>query len=160
MRIYEELFIVRPDAAEEEIDAYVEQIKTVITSASGTVDKLDKWGLRKLAYKIRKYREGYYVLLQFTCGSDLPKEIERRLNVSDLVIKFQTVRVDEKLKKLEKRTKLREKRAKRKPKVETPPPAAPAAVPAAPGTPVPGTPAPVEAAKEAEPAAHEAAKES
>ena len=149
MRIYEQLFIVRPDAAEEEIDAYIEQLKGVISSAQGVVDKVEKWGARKLAYKVGKYHEGYYVLIQFTCGPDLPREMERRLKVSDLVLKFLTVRIDEKLKKLEKRGKIREKRAKRKPKVEAPVPASPggAAAPL-PGAPVPGTPAPAEPAAE------------
>lgn len=162
MRIYEELFIIRPDAAEEQVDAYVEQLKSVITGGNGTVDKVEKWGARKLAYKVRKYSEGIYVLIQFSCDSDLPREIERRLRVSDLVIKFITVRIDEKLKKLEKKTKIREKRAKRKPKVETPPPAMPGAVPAAPipGAPMPGAPAPAEpAAAPADAAAEPASKE-
>lgn len=130
MRIYEELFIVRPDASEEEIDAYVEQIKQIITTAQGTVDKVDKWGVRKLAYRVEKRNEGYYVLIQFTAGPDVVKEVERRMRVTDFVMKFITVRIDEKLKKLDKRKKQREKRAKRKP--------APAAVSA----PVPGAPAP------------------
>ena len=68
MRIYEELFILRPDASEEEIDPFVEQIKQVITSGGGTVDKVDKWGIRKLAYRVAKRDEGYYVLLQFTAA--------------------------------------------------------------------------------------------
>ena len=153
MRIYEELFIIRPDAVEEEIEAYVEQVKNIITSANGTIGKLDKWGTRKLAYKIGKYAEGFYVLIQFTSGPELPKELERRLKVSDLVIKFVTVRIDLKLKKLEKRTKQREKRAKRKPRVETPAPSAPTAA-VAPGTPIPGAPAPgVPAPAEAAPVA-------
>lgn len=141
MRIYEELFIVRPDVVvEETIDPFVEQLKLVITSAGGTVDKVDKWGIRKLAYRVQKRNEGYYVLLQFTSGPDAVKELERRLRVSDLVLKFLTVRIDEKLKKLEKRKKDREKRAKRKPAVAAPPravpePAAPAA-PEMPGAPV------------------------
>ena len=155
MRIYEQLFIIRPDAAEEEIEAYVEQLKGVISSAQGVVDKVEKWGSRKLAYKVGKYHEGYYVLFQFTCGPELPKELERRLKVSDLVLKFLTVRIDQKLKKLEKRSKVREKRAKRKPKVETPSPAVPAGIAAPlPGAPMPGAPAPAEHPP-AEPAAAE-----
>jgi small subunit ribosomal protein S6 len=71
MRIYEELFIVRPDAVEEEIDPFVEQLSTVITTRKGgTVDKTDKWGVRKLAYRI-KSNEGYYVLIQFTATPEI-----------------------------------------------------------------------------------------
>ncbi len=142
MRIYEELFIVRPDATEEEIDAFVEQLKGVVTSGGGTVDKADKWGVRKLAYRVKKRDEGFYVLLQITSGPEAVKELERRFRVSDLVMKFITVRIDEKLKKIEKRRKEREKRAKRKPAPATPPPAAPR--PAAPAEPVAET-APKEA---------------
>src|SRR5690242_12163492 len=111
MRIYEELFIVKPDAPEEEVDAFVEQIRTQLTSAGATVDKVDKWGKRRLAYRVDKYREGTYVLLQFTAGPEAVKELERRLRVSDVVLKFLTVRIDETLKRLEKRKKARDKRA-------------------------------------------------
>lgn len=114
MRIYEELFIVRPDAAEEEVDQFVEQMRNVVTNAAGTVDKVEKWGKRRLAYRVDKYREGAYVLFQFSSGPDTVREFERRLRVSDLVIKFLTVRIDETLKRLEKRKKEREKRAHRK----------------------------------------------
>jgi len=163
MRIYEELFIVRPDAPEEEIDAYVEQVKNVITAGGGTVDKVDKWGVRKLAYRIEKRKEGFYILVTFTAGPAAVKEVERRMRVTDMVMKWITVRIDEKLKKLEKRTKQREKRAKRRPPVERPSPAAASPsmpVMAGPGGPVPGAPAPgVPTAAEAVPAPAPAAVE-
>ena len=114
MRIYEELFIAKPDAPDEEVDAFIEQMKTIVSNAGGTVDKVDKWGKRKLAYRVDKYREGAYVLFQFTSEAEAVKEFERRLRVSDLVIKFLTVRIDETLKRLEKRKKERDKRAHRK----------------------------------------------
>jgi small subunit ribosomal protein S6 len=112
MRIYEELFIVKPDAPEEEADQLVEQMKAVVSTAGGAVDKVEKWGKRKLAYRVDKYREGAYVLFQFTAGPDTVKEFELRLRVSDLVIKFLTVRIDQTLKRLEKRKKHRDKRAR------------------------------------------------
>jgi small subunit ribosomal protein S6 len=114
MRIYEELFIAKPDAPDEEVDVFIEQMKTIVSNAGGTVDKVDKWGKRKLAYRVDKYREGAYVLFQFTSEAEAVKEFERRLRVSDLVIKFLTVRIDETLKRLEKRKKERDKRAHRK----------------------------------------------
>ncbi len=140
MRIYETLFIIRPDIPEEEIDGLVDPLKGVITGSGGAVDKVDKWGKRKLAYKVRKYREGFYVLLQFSTpqAAETVKELERRLRVSDEVIKFLTVRIDEHLKRLEKIRKRREKRAIRKPappREAAPAPAAPAAAPAAPAAP-------------------------
>ena len=88
MRVYEELFIVRPDATDEEIDPLVEQLRGIITSGGGNVDKVDKWGVRKLAYRVQKRNEGFYVLVQFGAGPEAVKEIERRLRVSDLVLKF------------------------------------------------------------------------
>jgi small subunit ribosomal protein S6 len=144
-RIYEELFIVKPDAAEEEVDQYVEQLRTQLTTAGATVDKVEKWGKRKLAYRIDKYREGSYVLLQFTSEPGGVKELERRLRVSDIVLKFLTVRIDETLKRLEKRKKARDKRAAKR---AASAPAAPApAQPSiaqmmteAPGGPMPGQP--------------------
>jgi len=148
MRIYEELFIVRPDATDEEIDPFIEQMKTIVTSAGGTVDKTEKWGVRKLAYRVGKREEGYYILLQVTSDPDAVKEVERRMRVSDLVMKSITVRIDERLKKIEKRRKEREKRAKRRPApmvasparpAAAPAPAAPAA-PAAPGEPIAAEP--------------------
>ena len=63
-RIYEELFIVKPDALDEEVDAFVETLRTQLVTAGATVDKIDKWGKRRLAYRVDKYREGNYVLFQ------------------------------------------------------------------------------------------------
>jgi small subunit ribosomal protein S6 len=141
MRVYEELFIVKPDAPEEEIEAYVTQVQDLISKNKGTVDKTDKWGKRKLAYRVQKYEEGYYVLIQFSSSSsDLVKEVERRMRVTDLVIKFLTVRIDVKQKKIDKRKKAREKRAARRPPPPVAAPAPPAAAPAMPSEPAPVAP--------------------
>jgi len=150
MRIYEELFILRPDTPEEETDQLIEQLSTLITKNGGTVDKTDKWGIRKLAYRVQKRNEGFYVLLQFTAQPEAVKELERRMRVSDLVMKFITVRIDEKLKKIDKRKKSREKRAARRPAPQVAMPAlsaehmmAGAAEPGPrPGAPMPGAPTP------------------
>ena len=143
MRTYEELFIVKPDAPEEEVDGYIEQMKQLITAGKGVVDKVDKWGTRKLAYRVSKYSEGIYVLINFTAPSQLVHEVERRMRVTDNVIKFITVRTDEKLKKIEKRKKAREKRAARRPPPAAPVPAPVAVAPAMPAEPsaiAPGLP--------------------
>ena len=137
MRIYEELFIAKPDAPDEEVDQFVEQLRTHLTNSGATVDKIDKWGKRRLAYKVDKYREGAYVLFQFSAGPEAVKELERRLRVSDVVIKFLTVRIDQTLKRLEKRKKDREKRASRRP-VSAP---ATAPAPMLPGAPMHEAPA-------------------
>jgi len=135
MRIYEELFILKPDIPEEEIDPFVETLRTNLISAGATVDKVEKWGKRRLAYRVEKYREGFYVLLQFTAPPETVKELERRLRVSDSVLKYLTVRIDETLKRLEKRKKDRDKRAaSRASRAPVSAPAQPSQ-PAAPGAP-------------------------
>ncbi|MCX6623374.1 MAG: 30S ribosomal protein S6 [Acidobacteria bacterium] len=146
MRIYEELFVVRPDATDELIDPYVEQIRGIIESNGGKVDKADKWGKRRLAYRIGKFGEGIYILVQFQAKPETVKEIERRMRVSDLVIKFITVRIDERLKRIEKRKKAREKRASRKPAPSAHVPSMPTAEQQmlGGGGPMPGEPAPAE----------------
>jgi len=147
MRVYEELFILKPGTPEEDIDAYVGQIKDLIVSGKGTVEKADKWGTRKLAYRVQKFNEGIYILIVFTAPAELVKEVERRMRNTDTVIKFITVRIDERLKKIGKRKLHRDKRAARKPPmpVSVPAAAVPAvpAMPAEPGAgPTPGAPAP------------------
>ncbi len=92
---------------------FVDQIKQVITPASGTVDKADKWGVRKLAYRVRNTTKGTTSWCSSRATPELVHEVERRMRVTDMVIKFITVRIDEKLKKIEKRKKAREKRAAR-----------------------------------------------
>ncbi len=144
MRIYEELFIAKPDATEEELDALIEQMKTIITNGGGTVNKVEKWGKRRLAYKVGKYREGEYVLIEFQAEAEAVSEFERRLRVADMVIKFLTVRIDETLKQIEKRKKHREKRASRKASTApaAPQPSVAQQMLSEPGTAVPGVPAP------------------
>ena len=149
MRIYEELFVVRPDATDDEVDPLIEQLRNVIAQGGGTLDKTEKWGVRKLAYRVLKYNEGQYVLLQFTAKPETVKEIQRRLRVADLVLKFLTVRIDEKLKRIEKRRKAREKRAARKPAAAPPTPAlASTLLTSEPPAPVPGAPGAIPAVPE------------
>ena len=97
MRVYEELYILKPDTSDEDVDGFIEQIKTIITNGKGTVDKVDKWGVRKLAYRVQKFAEGNYTLIQFTSPPEAVHEVERRMRVTDNVIKFITVRIDEKI---------------------------------------------------------------
>jgi small subunit ribosomal protein S6 len=120
----------------------------VITSGKGTVDKVDNWGVRKLAYRLAKYTEGRYVLIVFSSTPELVHEVERRMRVADLVIKFITVRIDEKQKKIDKRKKARDKRAARRPAPQAAPPAMPmpGMIPESHGV-APGLPASAEAAK-------------
>lgn len=159
MRIYEELFIVNASVTEEEQDALVEQLRGVITAGGGTLDKVEKWGVRKLAYRVDRHLEGAYILLVFsTTDSTTAKEVERRLRVTDSVLKFITVRQDERMRRVEKRKKRRDKRAARKPQIVAPlAPSIPGIrpeMPAMPESPMPAAPLPAgeSAAPEAEPA--------
>src|ERR1043165_4045528 len=102
MRKYELIFIVRPDAPEEEADKLIAQMEGVVTTAGGKLEKVDKMGRRRLAYHVGRYREGFYVLFTFEGSGETVKEFERRLRVTDSVIKFLTVRTDEELKRAEK----------------------------------------------------------
>ena len=122
MRVYELIFILKPDLPDEEIDAAVELVRSTITEGGATIDKIDKWGKRRLAYRVQHCREGYYVLIQYSLEDDLSlsKEIERRLRVSDSVIKYLTVRTDLDQKRVEKHRLRREKRAARKPPTTAP----------------------------------------
>lgn len=130
-RTYELMFIVRPDMPEEEQDKLVSTLESAITSSGGAMKKVERMGKRRLAYTVRRFFEGIYILLTFEGSGGLVHELERRLRVTEQVIKFLTVRVDEEQKRLDKIKKLRD--AKRKTST------APAPVEAA------ATPAPAEA---------------
>src|SRR5215472_17025057 len=114
MRNYEIMFIVNPNATEEEIDKINAQIENVITSGGGTIEKIEKMGKRRLAYEVDKQRAGYYVLFAIVANGDISKECERRLRVIDAVIKYITVRTDEEVRRLEKARNFRQKRAARR----------------------------------------------
>ena len=114
MRTYEIMFIVNPNASEEEIDKINGQIEGIVTAGGGKIDKVEKMGKRRLAYEIDKNREGFYVLFAITANGDIIKECERRLRVMDAVIKYITVRTDEELRRFEKIRNFRQKRAARR----------------------------------------------
>src|SRR5215831_2840287 len=114
MRNYEIMFIVNPNATEEEIDKVNGQIENIVTSGGGKVEKLEKMGKRRLAYEVDKHREGYYLLFVITANGDIVKECERRLRVMDAVIKYITVRTDEEVRRLDKMKSYRQKRAARR----------------------------------------------
>ncbi len=116
-RLYDLIFICRPDTPEEEIDKIVATLTQAATERGGKIDKVEKWGTRKLAYRVSRHREGSYVylVLRSTQG-ELIKELERRLKVSDPVIKYLTVRLDEAIKRQQKLVHRRERRAARRPR--------------------------------------------
>ena len=96
-RQYELVYIVSPDATEQEVTDLHTQIEQIVQRFNGTFDKTENWGRRKLAYEIGKHREGTYVVETITGSGELMKEIDRRLRVIDSVIRHLVVRVDEEL---------------------------------------------------------------
>ncbi len=142
MRIYELGFILKPDLSEPDTQAAVDGVKQALTDGGANIDKVDDWGKRRLAYRVRGFWNGHYVFIQYSTAeaSSLTREVERRLRVADNIIKFMTVRIDEDLKRLRK---LRERRAKRAPKLDVRAARRDAepAKPHAPGMPEPETPA-------------------
>jgi small subunit ribosomal protein S6 len=133
-RLYEIMFIVNPTTTEEDVDKLIAQFETTVTSTHGEVQKVDKMGKRRLAYRVGRFSEGFYVLFTVKGGGETVKELERRLRVTDAVMKYLTVRVDEDLKRLEKRKAKRAARAARKPKPaprQEEPPVAPETAPEA-----------------------------
>ena len=128
-RLYEVMFIVRPDVAEEDVDKLIAGFTTTVTNGGGTVKASEKMGRRKLAYLVRKFNDGNYILLTIEANGDTVHELERRLRVSEPVIKFITVRTDEEEKRLAKVKALRGTR--RKVSAEAPPAAHPPAAEAA-----------------------------
>ena len=112
-RLYEVMFIIRPDAADEDVDKLIAGFTTTVTNGGGTVKSAEKMGRRKLAYLVRKFADGNYVLLTIEAGGAVVAELERRLRVSEPVIKFITVRTDEEQKRLEKIKQIRATKVKR-----------------------------------------------
>ena len=98
-RLYDLIFICRPATPEEEINKIVATLEHSATEHGGKVEKTEKWGTRRLAYRVSKHREGFFVYMVVrNAQGDIIKELERRLKVSDAVIKYQTIRLDEELK--------------------------------------------------------------
>jgi small subunit ribosomal protein S6 len=144
-RFYEVMFIVRPDVADEDLDKLIAGLEQTVTSGGGAIRSTEKLGRRKLAYVVGKFGEGNYVLLTIDADGALIAELERRLRVSEPVIKFITVRMDEEEKRL---AKVRAIRASRKKLSAIPPEPAPvqAAAPAPVQAAATPAPAPVESA--------------
>jgi len=119
-RTYELMFIVRPDMAEEDQDKLISTLETAVTSSGGAVKSVEKMGKRRLAYTVRRFHDGLYVLLTVEGSGGLVHELERRLRVTEPVIKFITVRIDEEQKRLDKIKAIKEARRKAPPAPVTP----------------------------------------
>jgi small subunit ribosomal protein S6 len=94
-RKYETIFILDPDLEEGIAQSAIEKIKGIITQGNGEIHKTEDWGKRKLAYEVKKKSKGHYILIHFSGTPALLSELERNFRVMDAVIKFQSVRLDE-----------------------------------------------------------------
>ena len=136
-RVYEVMFIIRPDVVEEDVDKLIAGFSANVTNGGGVIKTVEKMGRRKLAYMVRKFNAGNYVLLTIEANGPVVLELERRLRVTEPVIKFITVRIDEEEKRLAKVKANRGVRRSANVEHAAPAPAPAAATPAAvPATPV------------------------
>jgi small subunit ribosomal protein S6 len=119
-RNYEVMFIVRPDMVEEDLNKLISTLESSVTSAAGTV-KSEVWGKRRLAYRVGKFNDGIFILMLIDSTGAVVHEVERRLRVTEPVIKFLTVRTDEELKRLDKIKKLRDSKKKASAQPAAPP---------------------------------------
>ena len=133
-RTYELMFIVRPDMTDEDLDKLISTLQSVVPAAGGTVKSVEKMGKRRLAYTVRRFNDGIYVLLVVEGGGAVIHELERRLRVTEPVIKFMTVRIDEEQKRLAKIKAIRDARKKVSTQTSTPAEAAGAAAAETPAT--------------------------
>jgi small subunit ribosomal protein S6 len=114
-RTYELMFIVRPDMAEEDLDKLISTLETAVSTSGGTVKSVERMGKRRLAYTVRRFHDGVYVLLTVEGSGGLIHELERRLRVTEPVLKFLSVRIDEEQKRLAKIKAIRDARKKTPP---------------------------------------------
>ncbi len=111
-RSYEVMFIVRPDMEEADVDKLIAGLEQTITNGGGSIKSQEKLGRRRLSYMVRKFNDGNYVLLVINADGVLVAEVERRLRVTEPVIKFITVRMDEEEKRADKIKAIRASRKK------------------------------------------------
>ncbi|MEL6258346.1 MAG: 30S ribosomal protein S6 [Pseudomonadota bacterium] len=95
MAFYEHVVVTRPDISPAQVDTFVEELSEFVASKGGAVKKTEYWGLRNLAYPIQKVRKGHYSLLNLDAPADAVQELERRHRITDEVMRYMTVRVEE-----------------------------------------------------------------
>lgn len=94
-RLYELAYVVSPEATEQQVTELHEQVEAIVSRMDGQIQKTDNWGRRKLAYEIARHKEGVYIFETITGSGELMKEIDRRLKVTDLIVRHMVVRIDE-----------------------------------------------------------------
>ena len=95
MRLYESVFIARQDVSSAQVEAMADEFAGIITSAGGSIKKREYWGLRTLAYRIKKNRKGHYVMFNLETDSDTLKEYERIMGLNEDVLRFMNIRIEE-----------------------------------------------------------------
>ncbi|SHH30915.1 30S ribosomal protein S6 [Tepidibacter thalassicus] len=95
MKKYELIYVLKPNVEEEVKEKVQNKVKEMVESVNGQVENVDVWGNKKLAYPIQKFTEGYYVLVNFTANTELPKEIDRNLRINENVIRHMIVNIEE-----------------------------------------------------------------
>jgi small subunit ribosomal protein S6 len=114
MALYEHLLIARQDISAQQVDALATHLKTIIEGEGGRVEKQEYWGLRSLAYRIKKNRKGHYVLLNINSPAKAVQELERQIKINEDVLRFITVKVDQ-FEQSNSKTARRESERERKP---------------------------------------------
>jgi len=109
-RVYEILFIADPNLGETDVDALTAQVQSFVEKEGGVIQKVEKWGKKRLAYPIGKNREGSYVLILANCPGSAMSEVERRMRVTDGILRFLAVRIDAEMKKADRKKTIRGKK--------------------------------------------------
>jgi small subunit ribosomal protein S6 len=112
VRTYEVVFVAAPTLTTEELDGFIAHVQGVVEGRNGKILKIDNWGKRPMAYKIKKYRDAFYVVLTIEGDGAAIAELERRFRVTDYIIRFLSVRIDEDLKRSEKLRAIRQRKSK------------------------------------------------
>jgi small subunit ribosomal protein S6 len=112
VRTYEVVFVAAPTLTAEELESFITHVQGVVEGKNGKIVKVDNWGKRSLAYKIKKFRDAYYVVLTVEGDGAVIAELERRFRVTDYIMRFLTVRIDEDLKRSEKLRAIRQRKSK------------------------------------------------
>ncbi|BBE71154.1 30S ribosomal protein S6 [Oharaeibacter diazotrophicus] len=94
MALYEHVFLARQDVSTQQVETLVEQYKAVIEGNGGSVKKVENWGLRALAYRVKKNRKAHYVLFNLDAPSAAVAEMERQMSINEDVLRYMTIRVD------------------------------------------------------------------
>lgn len=94
MKKYETIFVLNSEMNEEQVNSTIDKVKSIIEKSNGTIENVDLWGKKKLAYEINKKTEGYFVLINFESSEDFPKELDRNFRIMDSVIRHIIVKRD------------------------------------------------------------------